>query len=98
MTRMAGQEPVEPTASAELVSFVPRLTLDWLRDQPDATWREVDGTLAFVDISGFTAMSERLSSLGRAGAEEVTEVMNATFAALLAGAFAEGRGRPKVGG
>jgi len=56
MTRMADQEPVEPTASAELVSFVPRLTLDWLRDQPDATWREVDGTLAFVDISGFTAM------------------------------------------
>src|SRR6476646_9341585 len=83
MTRMADQEPVEPTASAELVSFVPRLTLDWLRDQPDTWWREVDGTLAFVDISGFTAMSERLSSLGRAGAEEVTEIMNATFAALL---------------
>ena len=64
---MSDQERVESTASAELVSFVPRLTLDWLRDHPDTRWREVDGTLAFVDISGFTAMSERLSSLGRAG-------------------------------
>jgi len=44
---------------------------------------EVDGTISFVDISGFTAMSERLSNIGRAGAEEVTDVMNATFSALL---------------
>ena len=95
---MSDQERVESTASAELVSFVPRLTLDWLRDQPDTRWREVDGTLAFVDISGFTAMSERLSSLGRAGAEEVTEVMNATFAALLAVAYAQGGGLLKFGG
>src|SRR4029078_4407421 len=95
---MSDQERVESTASAELVSFVPRLTLDWLRDQPDATWCEVDGTLAFVDISGFTAMSERLSSLGRAGAERVTEVMNATFAALLAVAYAQGGGLLKFGG
>src|SRR6476661_97334 len=98
MTPMSDQERVESTASAELVSFVPRLTLDWLRDHPDATWREVDGTLAFIDISGFTAMSERLSSLGRAGAEEVTEVMNATFAALLAVAYAQGGGLLKFGG
>jgi len=89
---------VQASASAELVSFVPRLTLEWLRDEPNATWREVDGTLAFVDISGFTAMSERLSSLGRAGAEEVTEVMNATFAALLAVAYAQGGGLLKFGG
>ncbi|MGH3128660.1 MAG: adenylate/guanylate cyclase domain-containing protein, partial [Gaiellaceae bacterium] len=95
---MSDGQLVESPASAELISFVPRLTLEWLRDEPDATWREVDGTLAFVDISGFTAMSERLSSLGRAGAEEVTEVMNATFAALLAVAYAQGGGLLKFGG
>ena len=61
-------------------------------------WREVEGTVAFIDISGFTAMSEQLSSLGRAGAEEVTEVMNATFAALLAVAYAQGGGLLKFGG
>jgi class 3 adenylate cyclase/tetratricopeptide (TPR) repeat protein len=95
---MPDRQLVEPTAFAELASFVPRLTLEWLRDEPDTPWREVDGTLAFVDISGFTAMSERLSSLGRAGAEEVTEVMNATFAALLAVAYAQGGGLIKFGG
>src|SRR6476659_2758525 len=98
MTPMSDQERAESTGSAELVSFVPRLTLEWLRDEPDTWWREVDGTLAFVDISGFTAMSERLSSLGRAGAEEVTEIMNATFAALLAVAYAQGGGLLKFGG
>ena len=95
---MSDGQLVQSSASAELVSFVPRLTLEWLRDEPDATWREVDGTLAFVDISGFTAMSERLSRLGRAGAEEITEVLNATFAALLAVAYAQGGGLLKFGG
>ena len=84
--------------SADLVPFVPRLTLEWLRDEPAASWREVEGTVAFIDISGFTAMSERLSGLGRAGAEEVTEVMNATFAALLGVAYAQGGGLLKFGG
>jgi class 3 adenylate cyclase/tetratricopeptide (TPR) repeat protein len=86
------------TSSAELVSFVPRLTIDWLRDHPDDLWREIEGTVSFIDISGFTAMSEKLSSQGRAGAEEVTEVMNATFAALLAVAYAQGGGLLKFGG
>jgi len=95
---MSEEQLVASGASAELVSFVPRLTLEWLRDEPDSSWREVDGTLAFIDISGFTAMSEQLSSLGRAGAEEVTEVMNATFAALLAVAYAQGGGLLKFGG
>jgi class 3 adenylate cyclase/tetratricopeptide (TPR) repeat protein len=84
--------------AAELISYVPRLTIEWLRSTPDLRWLEVDGTLAFVDISGFTAMSEQLSSLGRAGAEEVTDVMNATFSALLDQAYALGGGLLKFGG
>ncbi|HET7647248.1 MAG TPA: tetratricopeptide repeat protein [Gaiellaceae bacterium] len=83
---------------SELVPFVPRLTLDWLRDHPDRLWVEEDATIAFVDISGFTAMSEKLSNLGKAGAEEVTDVMNATFSALLDVAYAEGGGLLKFGG
>jgi class 3 adenylate cyclase/tetratricopeptide (TPR) repeat protein len=95
---MSDGQLVHSSASAELVSFVPRLTLEWLRDDPESLWREVEGTLAFVDISGFTAMSERLSKLGKAGAEEITEVLNATFAALLAVAYAQGGGLLKFGG
>src|SRR5690349_24588415 len=93
----AGAETTGRTAG-DLVSFVPRLTMEWLRSRPEERWLEVDGTLAFVDISGFTAMSEKLSSLGKAGAEEVTDVMNATFAALLQVAYAEGGGLLKFGG
>ena len=82
----------------ELVPFVPRLTLEWLRDEPERLAHELDATLAFVDISGFTAMSEQLANLGKAGAEEVNDVMNATFAALLDVAYAEGGGLLKFGG
>jgi class 3 adenylate cyclase/tetratricopeptide (TPR) repeat protein len=96
---MTAQAPDSASRPAnELVSFVPRLTLEWLRSSPELRWLEIEGSLAFVDISGFTAMSERLSSLGRAGAEEVTDVMNATFAALLDVAYAEGGGLLKFGG
>src|SRR4051812_34432727 len=83
---------------SNLASFVPRLTAEWLRDSPERLWQEIEGTVAFVDISGFTAMSERLSGIGKAGAEEVTDVMNATFAALLDVAYAEGGGLLKFGG
>src|SRR6266436_3235036 len=96
MTAQASDSLSRP--ASELVSFVPRLTLEWLRSTPEQRWLEIEGSLAFVDISGFTAMSEQLSSLGRAGAEEVTDVMNTTFAALLDVAYAEGGGLLKFGG
>jgi class 3 adenylate cyclase/predicted ATPase len=40
-------------------------------------------TLMFADISGFTAMSERLTQLGREGAEIITGIVNDYFAAML---------------
>ena len=93
-----GTDSDRSDSAAELVSFVPRLTIEWLRSHPERQWLEIDGTLAFVDISGFTAMSEQLSSRGRAGAEEVTDVMNTTFSALLDQAYALGGGLLKFGG
>src|SRR6478609_3809933 len=95
MTRV---DAVPSDKLAELVPFVPRLTLEWLRDDPDRLAYERESTIAFVDISGFTAMSEQLSNLGKAGAEEVNDVMNGTFAALLDVAYAEGGGLLKFGG
>lgn len=44
----------------------------------------VKATLMFADISGFTAMSERLSQLGREGAEVITGIVNDYFEAMLA--------------
>src|SRR6266508_4000935 len=99
MQEMAiGRVTDETSVPTTLAPYIPRLVIDWARDVPAERWRELEGTLAFVDISGFTAMSERLSSLGRAGAEEVTAVMNATFARLLEVAYAFGGGLLKFGG
>jgi len=81
-----------------LTPFVPRVVVDWLRVDPDARHRRLEGTLAFVDISGFTALNERLAQKGKLGAEEVTEVMNRTFERLLDVAYAFGGGLLKFGG
>ena len=45
-----------------------------------AVWR---GSLLFADLSGFTALSEHLASLGKEGSEEITRVINRLFAALV---------------
>ena len=82
----------------QLVPYLPRLSLDWLRTAPGERRRALDGTMAFVDISGFTAMAELLAPLGRMGAEEVTDVMSATFARLLVVAYEHGGGLVKFGG
>jgi class 3 adenylate cyclase/tetratricopeptide (TPR) repeat protein len=85
-------------AGAVLVPYLPRITLEWLRDAPAQRHRALPGTMAFVDISGFTAMSERLAPQGRLGAEEVTDVMSATFGRLLGVAYELGGGLVKLGG
>ena len=71
--------PETSSSSVDLTPFVPRVVVDWLRAEPEARHRRLEGTLAFVDISGFTALNERLAQKGKLGAEEVTEVMNRTF-------------------
>jgi len=78
--------------------YVADLVIDWLRDFPDAVYREVDGTLAFVDISGFTALTERLARAGAVGAEEMSDILSAVFTDLLAVAFSYGAWLVKWGG
>ncbi|HKN62712.1 MAG TPA: tetratricopeptide repeat protein [Gaiellaceae bacterium] len=85
-------------AGSTVVPYLPRVTLEWLRDAPDERHRALAGTMAFVDVSGFTAMSERLAPKGRLGAEEVTDVMSATFGRLLGVAYELGGGLVKLGG
>lgn len=45
------------------------------------------GTLLFADLSGFTMLCERLSALGKQGAEEVSTVINQLFNTLVAEIF-----------
>ncbi|HLF27786.1 MAG TPA: adenylate/guanylate cyclase domain-containing protein [Anaerolineae bacterium] len=51
-----------------------------VRPTPGQTHGEfLASTVLFADLSGFTAMSERLTALGRAGAETLTKVINDYF-------------------
>jgi len=71
---------------------------EWQADDPDAATREVTGSAVFVDVAGFTAMSERLARKGKVGAEEVTDVLNAAFSELLTAAQEVGGSLIKFGG
>jgi len=81
-----------------LAPYVPRLALRWLAQAPDDAVRVVTGTLAFVDISGFTRLTEILAGRGKAGAEEMTGYLDALFGELLGIAYAGGGELIKWGG
>ncbi len=81
-----------------LAPYVPRLVADWLLSTPHDSHRVIDGTLAFLDISGFTRLTERLARKGKVGAEEMSDALSATFAELISVASADGADLVKWGG
>ena len=67
-------------------SHLPTYLVERLRENPiagQANGQFVTGTLLFADISGFTAMSEKLNQIGREGAEEITVIVNRYFTVML---------------
>ncbi len=95
---LGGVGAAELANASVLPPYVPRLVTDWAATQPGDLWRPIAGTMVFADLSGFTAMSERLSRHGRVGAEEVTDAIGACFAELLEVAYDAGGGLLKFGG
>ena len=81
-----------------LKPYVPRLLIEWVRDSPEIPYRQVEGSLAFVDISGFTALTERLARRGKVGAEILRDTLDGVFNALLDEAYLWGAGLIKWGG
>ncbi len=88
----------DPGVSELLRPYVPRLVVDWLRTTPEALHREVEGSLVFVDISGFTALTEQLARRGKIGAELMRDTLDGVFTALLDEAYDWGAGLLKWGG
>ena len=78
--------------------YVPRLVVDWGRHHHDERFRVMPGTLLSADISGFTALSERLAVLGKAGAEELTDLLNHCFDGMIAASARYGGDVLKFGG
>jgi class 3 adenylate cyclase/tetratricopeptide (TPR) repeat protein len=90
---------IDPIAAGErLKPYVPRLVIQWLRDTPEVRHRAVEGSLAFVDISGFTQLTEKLARRGKVGAEHVSDTLQTTFTRLLDDAYDYGAGLLKWGG
>ncbi|MGA7759659.1 MAG: adenylate/guanylate cyclase domain-containing protein, partial [Ilumatobacteraceae bacterium] len=58
----------------------------------------VEGSMLSADISGFTALSEKLAGKGKAGAEEITSLINTCFTALIESAYRYGGEVIKFGG
>ncbi len=69
-----------------IASYVPETLLRQQIEAPrpglvgGAYW---DGSVLFADLSGFTALSAQLSTLGKQGAEEISTIINALFGALV---------------
>jgi class 3 adenylate cyclase/tetratricopeptide (TPR) repeat protein len=77
---------------------IPELAVEWARAEPDRPWKRVPGTLCFADISGFTALAERLALRGRSGGEELIETLSRVFATMIDIAHAHGGVLLKFGG
>ncbi len=94
--------PGQPPATSVLLPYITRPAIDWARlhraDQDAPFWREVEGTMVFGDVSGFTKMSERLARHGKVGAEEVADAINTCFEQLLDVAYRCGGNLLKFGG
>lgn len=65
-------EHVSSSASAVSVRNLPRVTMD-------CTMGECRGAVMIADVTGFTAMTERLSREGMWGIEFLTKCMNSYF-------------------
>ncbi|MGH8946834.1 MAG: adenylate/guanylate cyclase domain-containing protein [Acidimicrobiia bacterium] len=78
--------------------YLPRLAINWLTEDPGASFRKLEGSMVFVDLTGFTKLSERLARQGKVGAEELTTVLGSCFTELLAVAYDNGGSLLKFGG
>ena len=63
--------------------FVPRLAARWDEDALGQRARVLDASLLGLDISGFTALSERLAERGKLGAEELIVLISRCYSGLI---------------
>jgi len=93
-----GGEASPPSRTGAFDRYVPRVLLTRLATAPDDAVQTLEGTMVFVDVSGFTRLSERLARTGKEGAEHLVDIINTCFTSLLADAYAGGGSLLKFGG
>jgi class 3 adenylate cyclase/tetratricopeptide (TPR) repeat protein len=87
-----------PEGTPTVNSYVPRVLLRHLAESPSELCWSIEGSVVFVDISGFTKLSEKLAKIGKEGAEQVTDAIEACFTDLLSVAYANDGSLIKFGG
>jgi class 3 adenylate cyclase/tetratricopeptide (TPR) repeat protein len=85
-------------AAGRVHAYVPRVLRERLAHDPGTESWSADGTAAYVDISGFTSLSERLAQQGREGAEQIADMIGERFNAILDVASRLGASLLKFGG
>jgi class 3 adenylate cyclase len=80
-----------------LAPFVPRALLARLARPIEVPAETVECTMVFADVSGFTRLSERVARRGNEGGEQLVDLINACFTALLAEAYGRGGSLVKFG-
>ncbi|MEA3501160.1 MAG: adenylate/guanylate cyclase domain-containing protein, partial [Actinomycetota bacterium] len=82
------------TLAATLGTYVPRFVAERLTTDPAPipvpSTEAADGVCLFVDIAGFTPLTEELARLGAVGAEKMAEILNETFRPMLETCVAHG--------
>ena len=63
--------------------YVSRLAAEWDANAPGERARVLDASLLGLDISGFTALSERLQAKGKLGAEELIMLISRCYSGLI---------------
>jgi peroxiredoxin/class 3 adenylate cyclase len=71
---------------AIMMSYVPPLVVERLRGWGDHALTPIEGSfpaaVMFADVVGFTRLAEKLAEQGPAGAEQLTNILNAYFGAM----------------
>jgi class 3 adenylate cyclase/tetratricopeptide (TPR) repeat protein len=81
-----------------LAGYVPSIAAEWAEVRGAERWQVVDGTLCLVDISGSTALFERLAAQGRVAAEELTDLLSDVFSRMIDRVQERGGTQLKFGG
>lgn len=76
-----GTGAVEESGVAE--TYLAPIHLSWLAEDAGRGWRELEASLLFADVSGFTRLGERLARRGRIGAEQLTDAINTVFGSMV---------------
>ena len=94
----AGSGPSAGAGADRVPLYVPRILQQHLATGSEQRWWIRDGSAVFVDVSGFTALSEQLARKGREGAEHITDAIGGSFEHILEVAYDHGGSLLKFGG